>query len=66
MARKRRAISRYAGTQPIYGPLEHPLTGEKAPEGKQWVRHALTGEWVLEEYGTPWCCSCGSETYFCS
>ncbi len=30
------------------------------------VRHAMTGEKVLERYDVPWSCSVASESYFCS
>lgn len=48
------------------GPLVHPETGEKAPDGMCWVRNLMSGKYVLETIGTPYTCSVCSETYWCS
>ena len=63
MAKRKKGLSR--PTEP-HGPLIHPETGEKAPDGKCWVRNIMSGTYVLEAIGTPWCCSVASETYWCS
>ena len=53
----------------VFGEAVHPVTGQAAGEGYQWVRHALNGGvqgYVQEPIGTPYCCSASSESYFCS
>lgn len=56
--------------QPIkpqtYGREYHPVTNQKAPEGKHWVQSRMNGAWVLESIGTPFTSSVSSETYWSS
>ena len=37
---------------------------DEAPDGKVWVQNCMNNHWVLEDEGTPYCCSVRSESYF--
>ena len=60
LRRARKASKRSAA----FGQPNHPVTGEKAPKGQQWVRNAMNGEYVLEAIGTPFTSSVSSESYW--
>ena len=49
-----------------WGCIRHPVTGEPADKGRQWVLHHMSQAYVLESIGTPYYCSVSSETYWAS